>query len=367
MKRILAYLCCALFGFALLVTRPAEVFAFSPIVEYDLAFTGTTVGGPTSGPGTGSSGGGFTGTTVGGPTGGPGSGGGSGTGGPGTGGPGTGGPGSGGGSGTGGPGGGGPGTGGPGGGGSGTGGPGGGGGPGAGGSGGSGHGGGTPDWSYGGENNPTRWGSLSGDFALCSQGGFQSPININAVSYSSPAQIEFNYSPTPLIVKNNGHSIEVKYRGRNTVRISGERYRLRQLHFHTPSEHQIEGEASAMEMHLVHRNAAKELAVVSVLIEEGAFNPTIDRIWSHIPAKGRRKKVPDLTINAADLLPYGQSYYSYRGSLTTPPCSEGVSWIVMTEPIEVSKEQIDAFEKLYPVNARPIQATNRRRVELHPG
>jgi carbonic anhydrase len=222
-----------------------------------------------------------------------------------------------------------------------------------------------PSWSYGGISNPTRWGELSPDFATCELGKDQSPINITRAIKGKPAQIAFNYNPTPLVVVNNGHTIQVNYAPGSTVTINGEEYSLLQFHFHTPSEHTIEGNASAMEMHLVHRNAVGKLAVVGVMIKEGSANPLIDEIWQNIPATGKTKTVKGPVINAANLLPRDKSYFSYAGSLTTPPCSEGVKWNILTESISVSEAQINEFGNIYQVDARPVQSTNGRIIELH--
>ena len=147
--------------------------------------------------------------------------------------------------------------------------------------------------------------------------------------------------------------------------INDEKYELVQFHFHTPSEHEINNKAAAMELHLVHRNEAGKLAVVGVMLTKGKENSLIKEIWENIPATGKTNTVSNIKINAANLLPSSKSYYSYTGSLTTPPCSEGVKWNVFVEPITVSEEQIEAFEKIYQVDARPIQPTNRRAIQLH--
>ena len=222
-----------------------------------------------------------------------------------------------------------------------------------------------PHWSYGGESNPTQWGKLSPNFATCESGRNQSPINITGAVKGKPAQIVFNYKPTPLVIVNNGHTIQVNYAPGSTVNINGEEYALLQFHFHTPSEHTIEGKASAMELHLVHRNAAGQLAVVGIMMKEGVANPLIDQIWKNIPSTGKTNAVSNVTINAANLLPKANAYFSYAGSLTTPPCSESVKWNVLVEPMTVSEEQINEFEKIYQVDARPVKPTNGRIIELH--
>lgn len=223
-----------------------------------------------------------------------------------------------------------------------------------------------PHWSYGGSTNPTQWGHLGDNFAACEIGRDQSPINIDDALVGAPAALEFNYSLVPLAVVNNGHSIQVNYPEGSRVIINGEAYELLQFHFHTPSEHTNSGEAYAMELHLVHRsNSSGELAVVGIMMEQGTAHPVIDTIWEHIPAIGETNAVDGIAINAADLLPRGITYFSYEGSLTTPPCSEGVHWNILTDPIQVSEAQIEKFASLYQVNARPIQPTNGRTIELH--
>ncbi|MEI6327814.1 MAG: carbonic anhydrase family protein [Pseudanabaena sp. ELA645] len=223
-----------------------------------------------------------------------------------------------------------------------------------------------PHWSYGGAENPTQWGNISKDFAACELGKNQSPINIKNAIASKPANISFDYKPSPLSVVNNGHTIQVNYAEGSTVTIDGQKYALLQFHFHTPSEHAINAKASAMELHLVHRNAAGQLAVVGVMLNKGKANPLIEEVWQNIPATGKTNTVSDRLIDASGLLPIRKAYYSYDGSLTTPPCSEGVKWNVFVESMTISEEQIQAFEKLYQVDARPIQPINNRKVMLRP-
>lgn len=224
----------------------------------------------------------------------------------------------------------------------------------------------TPEWSYAGAANPTHWGEISPDFALCELGKNQSPININNAVEATPVQIEFNYQPTPLLVVNNGYTVQVNYHPGSTMKINDEEYELIQFHFHIPSEHTINNKASALEMHLVHRNAKNQLAVVGVMMNKGSANPFIDQIWQHITAVGKINDIENYTINAANLLPKNKAFFSYIGSLTTPPCSENVKWNVLTQATQVSEKQIAAFQKLYQVNARPVQPINTRKIEFHP-
>jgi carbonic anhydrase len=222
-----------------------------------------------------------------------------------------------------------------------------------------------PQWGYQGDTNPQAWGKITRDFATCDLGTAQSPIDITSTVKGKPSQISFNYRSSPLNVVNNGHSIQVNYAPGSTINIDGEKYTLLQFHFHTPSEHQIAGKAAVMEAHLVHRNTAGKLAVVGVMMKAGKENQAIDRVWQAIPPVGETKTLDNIAIDATNLLPATKSYYSYTGSLTTPPCSEGVNWTVMTEPITLSPAQIQTFEKYYPIDARPLQPTNARKIELH--
>jgi carbonic anhydrase len=223
----------------------------------------------------------------------------------------------------------------------------------------------TPEWGYEGAINPTKWGKIDRDFATCELGGDQSPIDITGTVTGQPIQIAFNYQSSPMTVVNNGYNILVNYAPGNTISIDGAEYTLLQFHFHTPSEHQIGGKAAAMELHFVHRNQAGKLAVVGVMMNEGKQNPVIDQIWQAIPPTGKTTTLNNSKIDIINLLPLNKSVYTYAGSLTTPPCSEGVNWNVLAAPITVSTAQIHEFEKFYPINARPLQPIHNRRIELH--
>ena len=228
-------------------------------------------------------------------------------------------------------------------------------------------------WGYDGAESPENWGKLSDKFRLCELGTAQSPINIKNLSIGSPANIQFDYRPSPLEIVNNGHSIQVNYAEGSSITLEGKKYALLQFHFHSPSEHQINDQNAPMELHLVHRlisegdepNSSNQLAVIGVMLEQGKANPLVAELWKNIPAIGATKKVNIRKINAMKLLPASKSYFSYDGSLTTPPCSEGVKWQVFTQPLTISPEQIATFTRLYPNDARPVQRLNERMVELH--
>jgi carbonic anhydrase len=220
-------------------------------------------------------------------------------------------------------------------------------------------------WDYDGNNGPRVWGQLEPDFALCASGKRQSPINIeDERTLQGPAEpLEFNYKPSNGSVVNNGHTVQVDVQGENTLGVRSSRYRLLQFHFHTPSEEQINGKRAAMVAHLVHRNDEGQLAVVAVLLEPGTANPMIDKVWTYMPLDAKdRVRMPPGLLNLNELLPADQRYYQFMGSLTTPPCSEGVLWMVLKSPMQISPAQYKLFTQLYPMNARPVQAVNGRPV-----
>jgi len=216
-------------------------------------------------------------------------------------------------------------------------------------------------WSYSGAEGPDHWGDLEPEYATCKTGRQQSPIDIRNAKKSDLPAIQFDYYPAPLHIINNGHTIQVNYPPGSFITIGGKRYQLIQFHFHRPSEETIDGKHSEMVIHLVHADAAGKLAVVAVLLNPGAGNGLIETLWAHAPQHpGPEEKLDTVQVNAADLLPSAHGYYSFAGSLTTPPCSEDVSWFVLKAPLSISKEQAAAFARLYEHNARPIQPLNDR-------
>ncbi len=220
-------------------------------------------------------------------------------------------------------------------------------------------------WTYSGSNGPDSWGSVSAKFAACGDGMTQSPINLTAAHAAgmSAGNIDFAYQPTQLRIVNNGHTVQVNYSGGSTMTVEGETFDLLQFHFHAPSEHAIDGKLADMEMHMVHRNAAGELGVVGVLMNIGAENLALGEIWQHMPREATPERLKDRNIvNARDFLPHNANYYRYMGSLTTPPCSEGVNWFVMADPIEVSREQVEQFAGVFGATNRPVQEVNNRLV-----
>jgi carbonic anhydrase len=219
------------------------------------------------------------------------------------------------------------------------------------------------EWGYSGSEGPAHWGELNPDFAECKTGLRQSPVDIAKVQSADLPPIQFEYKPAPLHIINNGHTIEIDYAPGSFVRIGNKRFELKQFHFHHPSEETIKGKRFPMELHLVHADAKGHLAVVSVLLEEGSANPLIETLWALAPKTAGPEKINDsLQINAADLLPANRSYYAFFGSLTTPPCTEGVSWFVLETPATLSKIQVSTFAAIYPYDERPTQSLNGRTV-----
>ena len=222
-------------------------------------------------------------------------------------------------------------------------------------------------WTYKGTTGPTHWAKLEDDFATCQLGKHQSPIDIrkSAVRKADLAPIEFNYKPSALKIIDNGHTIQVNYAPGSGITVDDKRYELVQFHFHKPSEEAIAGKHAAMVAHLVHKSADGALAVVAVLLKPGAPNPTVKTLWAHLPREKEQETTPEnLTVDATGLLPQHHRYYTFTGSLTTPPCSEGVTWFVLATPVEVSKAEVARFGSVYPSNARPVQPRNGRVVKV---
>ncbi len=225
------------------------------------------------------------------------------------------------------------------------------------------HGGSGHAWSYEGATGPEHWGDLKPEYAPCKIGTSQSPIDIaGAVKADLPA-LQFAYRPGPLALVNNGHTIQINVPPGSFVTVGGKRYQLVQLHFHHPSEETVGGKGFAMVAHLVHKDTEGKLAVVAVLLTPGRANATIESAWGHLPAhEGIEQAFPGVTVDPSGLLPAERGYYTFAGSLTTPPCTEGVTWIVLKTATELSQAQVDAFARLFPHNARPTQPLNGRAV-----
>ena len=220
-----------------------------------------------------------------------------------------------------------------------------------------------PHWAYAGKEGPKEWGNLDSSYAACSIGRTQSPIDIKGARKSDLPALKFDYHAVPLNIVDNGHTIQVNYAPGSTLTVGEKIYTLKQFHFHHPSEEQVDGKTFHLVAHLVHVDADGRLAVVAVLFESGSANPLIDTLWTNIPSeKEKTQDISSISIQVRDLLPKERDYFTYAGSLTTPPCSEGVSWYVLKSYATVSPPQVAAFAKIYPMNARPIQPTNGREI-----
>jgi len=218
-----------------------------------------------------------------------------------------------------------------------------------------------PHWSYKGASGPKDWGKLDSAYATCSMGHTQSPINITGAKKSDLPALNFEYNAVPLNIIDNGHTIQVNYAAGSTLTVGGKTYTLKQFHFHHPSEEHVNGHGYDMAAHLVHADAEGHLAVVTVLLKKGEANTFLDSVWKSIPTeKEKAVDVPGVTLNVKDLLPADHGYFTFAGSLTTPPCSEGVTWYVLKTPVSLSDAQLSAFAKIYPRDARPIQPSNGR-------
>jgi carbonic anhydrase len=220
-----------------------------------------------------------------------------------------------------------------------------------------------PHWGYGGEHGPDSWGDMEADYSTCKLGKAQSPIDIRSAEKSALPALDFEYTKSSAEIVNNGHTIQVNLADGGVLNLDGVPYKLVQFHFHTPSEEELNGKRYAMVAHLVHQSADGKFAVVAIMLTEGKTNAALGPVFNNLPQAVGSTKTLDAGFNAAELLPAERSYFRYVGSLTTPPCSEGVRWQVMRQPVEVSKAQIAAFRKLYKMNARPVQALNGRKVE----
>jgi carbonic anhydrase len=220
---------------------------------------------------------------------------------------------------------------------------------------------GAQHWNY---TEAEHWGDSSEDFALCKLGKSQAPINIDTKSTqkSDLPTIKINYKSSTTEIVNNGHTIQINLADAGSATVPGGEYKIVQFHFHTPSEEEINGKHFAMVAHLVHENSAGNLDVIAVLFKKGKENAALKEIFEKMPHE-EGKVALDKPFDIATILPKSMDYYAFTGSLTTPPCSEGVAWQVLKQPVELSAEQISAFQKIFKMNARPVQPLNGRKVQ----
>jgi carbonic anhydrase len=218
------------------------------------------------------------------------------------------------------------------------------------------------NWGYEGVVGPAAWGGLRPDFHLCGNGQRQSPIDIRGGLAVELDAVKFDYKPSAFGVIDNGHTVQVNLPPGNAIEVGGRRYELVQFHFHRPSEERIDGRQFEMSLHLVHKDAAGKLAVVAVLLGKGPAHPAVQMVWNNLPLEKHEESRARSTIDPGHLLPADKRYYTYMGSLTTPPCSEGVLWVVMRTPVTLAEEQLELFARIYPMNARPPQPVAGRRI-----
>ena len=211
-------------------------------------------------------------------------------------------------------------------------------------------------WDYEQAQGPSHWGELKAEFAPCKAGHRQSPIDIGNPQKADLPAIQFHYKSSPLHIIDNGHTIMINYSPGSSILVGGKRYVLKQFHFHRPSEEKIGGKGYEMSLHLVHVNQEGEIAVVGVLLEKGQENSVVRELWNDLPKEKEKEEMFDnVEIDATGLLPADRSFYTYAGSLTTPPCTENVTWFVLKHPVTVSDEEIERFSTLYRHDARPTQ------------
>ncbi|HEY0835147.1 MAG TPA: carbonic anhydrase family protein [Azospirillum sp.] len=216
-------------------------------------------------------------------------------------------------------------------------------------------------WGYAEHNGAHKWGELSPDFKTCTFGTDQSPIDLSKGIAADAGAPQLDWKAVPLKVVNNGHTIQVNAPAGGTMTLRGKAYSMLQFHFHSPSEHTLDGKSFPMEVHFVHKAADGELAVLGVFMDQGARHDATEAIWAAMPEQaGPETEVAGATVDPNAFLPKGRRHFRYMGSLTTPPCSEGVVWTMLRESIAVSADQIARFAKLFPLNARPVQPLNRR-------
>jgi len=220
-------------------------------------------------------------------------------------------------------------------------------------------------WSYQGPAGPEHWGALDPAYAACNAGKEQSPVDIESTSKEKLPALRFDYRSGPLkYLINNGKTVRVNYHApdnENFLFVGEQRYQLTQFHFHRPSEESIHGKTFVMVAHFMHESGDGKVAGVAVLLKLGNANPAVQQIWDHMPlVEGNEHEIPGVSLDPAGLLPRDLAYYTYEGSLTAPPCAEGVTWFVLQSPVEISSAQVAAFAKLYPHDVRPVQPLNGR-------
>lgn len=222
-------------------------------------------------------------------------------------------------------------------------------------------------WQTSGEYGPERWGQMKPAYALCDRGRRQSPIDIVATRRQPQPALQFQYRGAPLRIVNDGHTVRVRFANDSRMLMGAESLTLQQFHFHIPGGDRVKGEEFPMAMHFLHKSKAGRLVSLVVLFRLGAENPALAVLMPKLPVRGQPEQLlPDTTFNPMQLLPTTHAYYAYEGSLTAPPCTEGVLWIVMKQPLELSTAQMARLSQLFPNNARPVQPLHERVVRESP-
>jgi carbonic anhydrase len=224
-------------------------------------------------------------------------------------------------------------------------------------------------WAYDGPEGPEHWSELDPEYAACNAGKEQSPIDIESAEKADLPPLRFEYKAAPLQhLIDNGYTLRVNYHDApgagDFLDVGGTRYQLTQFHFHRPSEETVHGKPYAMVAHFMHQSSDGKVAGVAVLLTAGRANPAVQQLWDHWPKmQGKEIDASGVEVDPAALLPAEKGYYRYEGSVTAPPCTEGVTWYVLKTPVEISEEQVEAFGKVYPHDVRPLQPLNGRVVK----
>jgi carbonic anhydrase len=221
-----------------------------------------------------------------------------------------------------------------------------------------------PHWGYTADDGPAAWGHLSPEFAACASGTSQSPIDLTGATVASLPSLGLVMDPVPLALENNGHTVQQNVPPGSILEVGGQRYALVQFHVHHPSEHTVNGQTFPLEIHFVHRAEDGRLAVVGVFVQEGAASTALAPFFDHLPAHAGERSEAATSLVPAAMLPADRTYFNYSGSLTAPPCSEGVAWYVMKAPVTASSAQIAAFSAVFPLNARPVEPRGKRSLDV---
>ena len=215
-------------------------------------------------------------------------------------------------------------------------------------------------WSYEGDSGPANWSKINVDWGKCGTGNRQSPIDIRDGMKVELEQISFDYHPSSFNVVDNGHTVQVGVGSGNYITVQNRMFELQQFHFHRPSGDRINGKTYEMVVHLVHRDAEGRQAILALMLERGTPQATIQTVWNNLPLDKFETMSPSILLDPMEMVPTRRDYYTYMGSMEQPPCSENVLWLVMKQPVQASAAQMALFSRLYPLNARPVQATNGR-------